>query len=81
MISDGEMQDFNAAITDAGFDPDDFSAVAVEDEPQAVEYAITGTVTVTRNSNGNAITFRAGHMTLWLTEFETSLKAGQFGEP
>ena len=81
MISDGEMQDFNSAITDAGFDPDDFSAVAVEDEPQAVEYAITGTVTVTRNSNGNAITYLAGHGSNWVFDFETCLKSGQFGRP
>jgi hypothetical protein len=81
MLGESEIQDFNATITDAGFDPDDFNAVEVQDEPHAVEYAITGTVTVTRNSNGAAVTFEAGHMAPWLSEFETSLKTGMFGDP
>ena len=81
MISHGEMQDFNATITAVGFNPDDFNAIAVEDEPQTVEFAIIGTVTVTRNSTGAAMTYRAGHGSSWVVDFELGLKTGQFGRP
>ncbi|VUX56321.1 protein of unknown function, partial [uncultured Woeseiaceae bacterium] len=51
MISDSEIEDFDAAIAKAGFNPNDFALTPLEDPPAtpAVE-AVTGTVTVLRES-------------------------------
>ncbi len=49
LITDREMDDFDAAILQAGFDVDDFRVVDLEDEPTAKEqHPNTGTVTVHR---------------------------------
>ena len=65
MISDREMEDFDAAILGAGFQVHDFNVIDLEDdavplgddEPTVTEqHPITGTVTVHRISTGEAIT-------------------------
>ena len=83
LITDSEMEDFNAAILGAGFDVDDFNIVDLEDEPTAKEqHPITGTVTVQRiSTDDEAITYSAGHLSTWVTEFEVHLHEGKFGEP
>ncbi len=90
LITDSEMDDFDAAIVAAGFEVDDFNAEPLEDdevpleddEPTAIEqYGITGTVTVLRISTDNFITYRANMGYRWPQEFEADLKAGKFGEP
>lgn len=81
MIGESEMQDFNKAIADAGFDIEDFNPVAVEDRPQTTEpHAITGTVTVHRISTGASKTYRAGMLSTWVADFEIDLNAGFFGQ-
>jgi len=46
LITDSEMDDFDAVILKAGFDVNDFHVVDLEDEPTAKEqHPITGTVT------------------------------------
>jgi len=82
MISDREMDDFDAAILGAGFEVDDFSVVDMEHEPTAKEqHPITGTVTVHRISTDKFITYSAGHLATWVTEFEIDMHEGKFGEP
>ncbi len=82
LITDSEMDDFDAAILQAGFDVDDFRVVDLEDEPTAKEqHAITGTVTVHRKSTGEAITYSAGYLSTWVSEFEIDLHEDKFGEP
>ncbi len=82
MISDREMEDFDAAILQAGFEVHDFNVIDLEDEPTAKEqHPITGTVTVHRISADEAITYRAGHLSTWVTEFEIDLHEGKFGQP
>ncbi len=83
MISDSEMDDFEAAILEAGFEVYDFNVVPLEDdEPTGIEqYKITGTVTIHRISTDDAITYSAGHLSTWVTEFEIDLHEGKFGEP
>ncbi len=90
MISDSEMDDFNAALLQAGFELDDFNVIDLEDdevplgddEPTVTEqHPITGTVTVHRISTDEAITYSAGHLSTWVTEFEIDLHEGKFGEP
>ncbi len=91
MISDSEMDKFDAAILVAGFEVGDFNVVDVEEEPTVVEqledetgikpYVPTGTVTIQRISTDEAITYRAGHGSTWVTEFEIDLHEGKFGQP
>ncbi len=82
MITVSEMEDFNAAILQAGFEVHDFNVIDLEDEPTAKEqHPITGTVTVHRISTDEAITYRAGHLSTWVTEFEIDLHEGKFGQP
>ena len=90
MISDSEMDDFDAALLQAGFELDDFNVIDLEDdevplgddEPTVTEqHPITGTVTVHRISTDEAITYSAGHLSTWVTEFEIDLHESKFGEP
>ena len=82
MISDSEMDDFDAAILQAGFEVHDFNVIDQEDEPTAKEqHPITGTVTVHRISTDKFITYSAGHLSTWVTEFEINLHEGKFGQP
>jgi len=82
MISDREMDNFDAAILGAGFEVDDFSVVDMEHEPTAKEpHPTTGTVTVHRISTDEFITYSAGHLSTWVSEFEIAMHEGKFGEP
>ena len=91
LITDIEMEDFDAAIRQAGFEVDDFNVVDLEDEPTAIEqleaatafeqYVPTGTVTIQRISTDDAITYTAGSGSIWPQEFEADLQAGKLGEP
>ncbi len=82
MISDREMDDFDAAILQAGFEVHDFNVVDLKDEPTAKEqHPITGTVTIHRISTDEAITYRAGPLSTWVSEFEVDLYEGKFGHP
>jgi len=80
LITDSEMEDFDAAILGAGFEVDDFNIVDLENDPTAKEqHPITGTVTVHRISTDEAITYSAGHLSTWVTELEIDLHEGKFG--
>jgi len=90
LITDSEMEDFEATIINAGFEVDDFGAVPLEDdevplgddEPTVIEqHPMTGTVTVHRISTDEATTYRAGHGSTWVKAFEADLQAGNFGQP
>ncbi len=79
LIHDSEMDDFDAAILQAGFDVNDFRAVDLEDAPTAKEQHLnTGTVTVDRILTGHAITYRAGHGSTWVADFLADLHEGKF---
>jgi len=91
LITDREMEDFEAAILGAGFEVHDFNVIPLEDEPTVIEqledetgikqYVPTGTVTIQRISTDEAITYSAGHLSTWVTEFEIDLHEGKFGQP
>jgi len=82
LITDREMEDFDAAILQAGFEVNDFSVVDLEDVPTAKEqHPITGTVTVHRISSDRAITYRAGHGSTWVADFLADLHQGKFYQP
>ncbi len=82
MISDSEMENFEAAIVAAGFEVDDFNVVPLEDvDPTVIDPTITGTVTVHSISTDESITYYAGWGSIWPQEFAADLKAGKFGQP
>ncbi len=90
LITVSEMEDFNAAILQAGFEVDDFNIVDLEDdevplgddEPTVTEqHSITDTVTMHRISTNKFITYSAGQILTWVSEFEIDLHEGKFGEP
>ncbi len=82
LITDSEMEDFDAAILEAGSEVDDFSVVDLEDEPTAKEqHPITGTVTVHKISTDEAIIYSAGHLSTWVAEFEIDLHEGKIDQP
>ena len=82
LITDSEMEDFDAAILEAGFEVVGFNVFDLEDGPTAKEQPpITGTVTVHRISTDEAITYNTGHFSTWVSEFENDLHKGKYGEP
>ena len=82
LITDSEMDDFDATILRAGFHVVDFRVVDLEDEPTVKEqYPNTGTVTVTRISTGQAITYRVGAGSAWVAHFLADFYAGEYGKP
>ncbi len=83
MISDSAMDDIDAAILQAGFEVHDFKFIDLEDdEPTATEqHSITDTVTVHRISTDKFITYSAGNLSTWVTEFEIDLHEGKFDQP
>ncbi len=91
LITDSQMEDFESAIIDAGFEVHDFNDIPLEDEPTVIEqledetaikqYVPTGTVTIQRISTDGAITYSAGHGSSWVKKFEADLQAGNFGQP
>ncbi len=91
LITDSEMDDFEAAIIDAGFEVHAFNVIPLEDEPTVIEqledetaikqYVPTGTVTIQRISTNDAITYKAGSDSIWPQAFEADLHEGKFGQP
>ncbi len=90
LISDSEMEDFDEAKLQAGFEVNDFNVVDLEDDVLSLkddestvimQHPIIGTVTVHRISTNDAITYKVGWGSIWWQEFEADLQAGKFGEP
>jgi hypothetical protein len=90
VITVSEMEDFDAAILQAGFEVNDFKIVDLEDDELPlkddestviVQHPIIGTVTVHRISTDVSETYRAGSGSVWQQDFEADLKAGKFGQP
>ncbi len=88
LITDSEMEDFEAAILEAGFEVDDFTPIGLRDEPTAIhgpttieQFVLTGTVTIHRKSTDEVITYRAGSGSIWPQAFAADLQGGKFGQP
>ena len=83
LITVSEMEDFDVAILQAGFEVNDFSVVDLEDDESTVivQHPIIGTVTVHRISSDVSETYRPGSGAAWQQDFEADLKAGKFGQP
>ncbi len=76
------MKDFEAAIVQAGFDATDFAARQVLRLP-GIKKVMPDieTVVVRRISTDEAITYSAGHLSTWVSEFEIDLNDGKFDHP
>ncbi len=90
LITDSEMEDFDAAILEAGFEVNDFNVVDLEDDELPlkddestviVQHPIIGTVAVHRISTDVSEIYRAGSGSAWQQDFEADLQAGKFGQP
>ena len=82
LITDSEMEDFDAALLQAGFALDDFDVVDLDAEPTAREqHPINGPVTVHRISTDEFMTYSAGYLSTWVTDFEIDLHEGKFTQP
>ena len=82
LISDSEMEDFKAAIVQAGFDVTDFNARQLLHLPGTKEVMPNiATVVVRRVSSDIAIKYQCGMPSEWWNHFEADLQAGKFGEP
>ena len=83
LITVSEMEDFDVAILQAGFEVNDFNVVDLEDDESTVivQHPIIGTVTVHRISSDVSETYRPGSGAAWQQDFEADLKAGKFGQP
>jgi hypothetical protein len=80
MVDESEREDFQQAIRNKGFEPDDFELTEKQDPPQGGGiYAIKGTVTIERKSTGARKSYQAGHGSAWPAEFEDDLESGAFG--
>ena len=81
LITDIEMEDFDAALLGAGCEVMDFIVVDLEAEPSANEQKPkTATVTVHRISTEEAISYSVGRLSEWVTEFKVDLHNGKFNQ-
>ena len=80
IISPTEMEDFNRILAQHAYTKDDFELTGQEDpHPAGGGVApITGHVTVKHRESGVERTYKAGHGTAWVVEFENDLRAKAF---
>lgn len=80
MINSSEIEDANAAIEAKGFLIEDFEFLPAEDPvTEDGVHSVTGTIKITRISNGNNRTYHAGHGSSWPADFAKDLEWGVFG--
>ncbi len=82
LIHDSEMEDFEAAIVQAGFDLTDFDARQLLHLPQTKEVTPDiATVVVRRISTEITIKYQCGMPSEWWNHFDADLNAGEYGQP
>lgn len=79
IICPTEKEDFDNAITSAGYRKEDFDVRESETPMSAggIE-PITGTITVRNKQTGLERSYKAGHGSTWVAEFENDLRTGAF---
>ncbi len=85
MIADpSERERLDAAIRQAGFNPDEFvlELVSVNDIVQPDKsYVPIKQYKVIRTTNGKSNTYYTGHGSVWPDDVKAHLQAGEFGQP
>lgn len=78
VVEPDEIDDARELIALRGLSADDFEFSQRADPTPNFPTPITGTITLTRKSNGATKTYTAGHCSDWLVRLEADLKAGVF---
>jgi hypothetical protein len=79
IVNGSEIEDFHNTILSRGFELSDFEFTEKEDPMHGLGVQpITGHVTVRRKSNNVSRTYRAGHWSHWVADFDEDLKRGVF---
>ena len=82
IISGSEKVDFYSLIKRHGFQEKNFELTQQRDQTSDTGiYAITGTVTIRCPRVGKEKTYKAGHCSSWLAQFNDDLASGVFGTP
>ena len=81
VVAPDEIEDAQGLIRDHRFSIEDFEIVQQVSHSPAHISPITGTVSVTRSSNGLMRSYDAGSGSSWLMKLELDLKSGAFGSP
>ena len=84
IVDPSERERLDAAIRQAGFNPDEFvlELVSVSDIVQPDKsYLPIKQYKVIRTTNGKSNTYYTGHGSVWPDDVKADLQAGKFGEP
>jgi hypothetical protein len=86
-LEEDERQDFEAAIREAGRNPDDFEITVTEEEPPsgAAIYVPRGSVRVRNRKTGHSFAYKTGQGyslisggDQWVEDFQKDLNGGKF---
>ena len=78
-IDDSEWQDYVAVLREYDLSEADFEVTSVEDSlPVGGISPTTGKVAVRSKKTGAERIYRAGHVTVWVVQFDKDLRAGCF---
>jgi hypothetical protein len=75
-----EIDDARALLADHGFQSNEFEITQRPDPSPPYASSVTGTVTLTRKSNGAKKTYKAGDESIWLADLENDLNSGLFDD-
>ncbi len=79
MIGKGEIEDFEDTIKSLGRKKEEFELSESQDPiPTAGVHPLTGIVTIKNKITGSTKTYRCGHGSHWVVDFEDDLKKGVF---
>lgn len=73
LIGGDEIEDFESTIKNHGRNREDYELI---EKPDPISEFIVGRVTVKNKKSGATKTYRAGHGSAWVIDFEKDLEAG-----
>ena len=79
MIGNDEIEDFEDTIKSLGRKKEEFELSVSQDPiPTTGVHPLTGIVTIKNKITGSTKTYRCGHGSHWVVDFEDDLKKGVF---
>jgi len=79
ILAEDEIRDYEKTIISLGRKTEEFKLIQSTDPiPPATVYPITGNVIIKHNKSNKSITYKAGHGSSWIVDFENDLKRGFF---
>lgn len=79
MIGEDEIEDFENTIKSMGHNKEDFELSVSQDPiPSSDVHPLTGIVTIKNKFMGSTKSYRCGHGSHWVVDFEDDLKKGVF---